>query len=285
MSEPILRLYPGAPEPVALEGAYLAHGLHRASAAAPMVYTNFIASLDGRIALVDPGTRRHRVPAAIANPRDWRLFQELAAQAHVLVTTARYFRDLTQGQAQDSLPVSTRSPYADLLTWRRKEGLEPQPAVAVVSASLDLPIPPELDLQQRAFYVLTGEDADPDRVTALEQLGLRVLFAGNGHRVDGRRLVQVLAERGYHSLYAIAGPQLLHTLVSAGVLDRLYLTHAHRLLGGVGYDTILEGSTLDPAVDLRLEALYYDSHAPAGAGQSFGAYACCPRRGHRPGAD
>lgn len=280
MSEPILRLYPGAPEPVALEGAYLAHGLHRASAAAPMVYTNFIASLDGRIALVDPGTRRHRVPAAIANPRDWRLFQELAAQAHVLVTTARYFRDLTQGQAQDALPVSTQAPYADLLAWRRAEGLAPQPAVAVVSASLDLPVPPDLDLQQRAFYVLTGEGADPGRVEALERRGLRVLFAGNGHRVDGRRLVQVLVERGYYSLYAVAGPQLLHTLVSAGVLDRLYLTHAHRLLGGAGYDTILEGAVLDPAADLRLASLYYDPHAPEGAGQSFGVYECCPRRGH-----
>ncbi len=275
MSESLLRLYPGPPTSVALAGAYLAHGLHRADAAKPVVYSNFITSLDGRIALVEPGTRRHRVPAAIANPRDWRLFQELAAQAHVLITSARYLRDLAQGQAQDHLPVSTQAPYADLLDWRKAQGLAPQPAVAVVSASLDLPVPAGLDLHQRACYVVTGEGADPERVDALERLGLRVLFAGNGRRVEGRRLVDALVKQGYYSLCAVAGPQLLYTLVSAGALDRLYLTQAHRLLGGSEYDSILEGPTLDPSADLRLTSLYYDAHAPGGTGQLFGAYECC----------
>lgn len=278
MSESLLRLYPEPSAAIPLEGAYLDHALHRATQAEPIVYSNYIASLDGRIALVEPGTHRHQVPGAIANARDWRLFQELAAQAHVLVTTARYFRDLVLGQAQDHLPVSGQPAYADLLAWRKAQGLAPQPAVAVVSASLDLPIPPGLDLQQRAYYVLTGEGADPERAAALERLGMRVLFAGNGRRVEGRRLVQTLVERGYHSLYAIAGPQLLHTLVSAGALDRLYLTHAHRLLGGAGYDSVLEGPALDPSVDLRLISLHYDAHAPGPGGQLFGVYECCARK-------
>ncbi len=277
MDEPLTRLYPGPPAEVALRGVYLAHALHRADA--PMVYSNFIASLDGRIALVEPGSARHRVPAATVNPRDWRLFQELAAQAHVLITSARYFRDLAEGRAQDDLPVSAQEPYADLLEWRLAQGLAPQPAVAVVSASLDLPIPDSVDLQRRAFYVVTGEGADPGRVASLERRGLRVLFAGNGRRVEGRRLVAALVERGYCSQYAVAGPKLLHTLVASGVLRRLYLTHAHRLLGGTGYDTVLEGPALDPPADLRLAALHYDAHAPRGAGQLFGVYECCAREG------
>jgi len=46
------------------------------------------------------------VPDSVANPRDWRLFQELAAQADVLVMSARHLRELAAGAAQDSLRLS-----------------------------------------------------------------------------------------------------------------------------------------------------------------------------------
>ena len=56
--------------------------------------------LDGRIALPAAGRSSHQVPPAIANARDWRLFQELAAQADLLITSARYFRQSEDQEAQ-----------------------------------------------------------------------------------------------------------------------------------------------------------------------------------------
>ncbi len=53
----LLALYP-EPERTALEGLYLSHDLRRCRRGGdPFVYSNFIASLDGRIAVADPAGR------------------------------------------------------------------------------------------------------------------------------------------------------------------------------------------------------------------------------------
>ena len=57
------RLYPAPAEPAALTGLYLRHALHRRSQ--PFVYANFIASLDGRVALADRQGALARMPSAI----------------------------------------------------------------------------------------------------------------------------------------------------------------------------------------------------------------------------
>jgi len=117
MAHPTLtRIFPAPEADVALEGLYLQHALHLPSASqqGPLVYSNFITSLDGRIAVEHPVTGQFGVPDTIANRRDWRLYQELAAQADILVTSARYLRDLSQGWAQDTLPLSSDPAYADL---------------------------------------------------------------------------------------------------------------------------------------------------------------------------
>lgn len=51
-------------------------------------------------------------------------------------------------------------------------------------------------------------------------------------------------------MHSIAGPQVLHTLLAARVLDRLYLTLSGRVLGGAEFDTFCMGRTLDPAPKL-----------------------------------
>jgi riboflavin biosynthesis pyrimidine reductase len=236
------------------------------------VYTNYIVSLDGRIAVEHPVTGEHRVPETIANRRDWRLFQELAAQADVLVTSARYVRQLAAGSAQDVPPISPEPEYADLTAWRTRQGLRPQPALVVLSASLDVPLDTVLARSDRPVLVVTGEGADPQRVRFLEHAGVTVITAGSGRRVEGKALVKSLAGLGFRSVYAMAGPQVLETLIIDSMLDRLYLTHAHRLVGGKSYDTLLESGLLNPPADFVLHALHYDAHAYEGAGQLFAVY-------------
>lgn len=269
----LTRLFPSREEDVALEGLYLQHALHRAQLQeTPLVYSNFIESLDGRIAIAHPETGEKGVPAAITNPRDWRLYQELAAQADILVTSARYVRDFAAGEAQDALPLSDDPAYADLHEWRRAQGLAPQPAVVVLSASLDLPLETMCEQLDRPVYVATGAQADPGRIKHLQAAGAKVLIAGEGRQVEGRALLDALTAEGFCCIYSIAGTAVLETLVTAGVINRLYLTQVHRLLGGASYHTLLEGRLLDPPVDFVLNALYYDQGDEACCSQFFSVY-------------
>ena len=76
----VLRLLPTPAGQVPLHGLYLSERFAPpAKPSRSFVYANFITSLDGRISLPDPRTSKRTAPRAITNPRDWRLFQELAA--------------------------------------------------------------------------------------------------------------------------------------------------------------------------------------------------------------
>lgn len=276
----LLQLYPPPHASLPLARLYLQHPLHRiADESAPLVYANFVTSLDGRIALPRAGQASHGVPPAIGNSRDWRLYQELAAQSDLLVTSARYFRQFEAGEAQDTLPVGPGERFADLRQWRLDQGLAAQPDVAIFSASLDIPEHALKTYAERRLHVLTGADADPARVDALRAAGAEVHFAGVGTNVDGAQAIDVLQRLGYRRIYVVAGPSVFHTLLRAGAIQRLYLTFAQRLLGGEDFDTLTWGSELQPAPRLNLRSLFYDAAAPEGAGQLVSCYDLVPEAG------
>lgn len=273
LHETITRLYPLPSQPAALHGLYLDHRLHnRGNPDQPFVYSNFVTSLDGRIGIESMGQATHTVPDAIANPRDWRLYQELAAQADILITSARFFRQSTIGEAQDVLPVGGQAAFDDIRDWRSEHGLAAQPDIVILSSSLDIPIAALEPYRARRVLVATGEQADAQRIQILQDNGIEVLFTGSGTQVEGKQLVERLGKIGYRSLYAIAGPSVFYTLLTAGVVDRLYLTIAFQLLGGNIIDTLTSGNLLSPAQGMQLAELHHDPHAPAGAGQLFGMF-------------
>lgn len=273
MQTPLTRLYPAPGGQHPLEGLYLQHQLHlKAQHNSPFVYSNFITSLDGRISLGNEDHTTHTVPAATVNPRDWRLYQELAGQADLLITSGRYFRQSLIGEAQDQLPVGNQAEFSDIREWRLAQGLRKQPDIAILSASLDIPIAALEPYRHRRILVMTGEASDQTRVDALEESGIEVLRAGSGTLVEGKRTVSRLAGLGYRSIYAIAGPAVFHTLLEANVIHRLYLTIAQQLLGGEVFDTLTRGPLLTPARGMSLVSLYHDPHAPADAGQLLGIF-------------
>jgi len=272
MQQLLTRLYPTHHRDVRLQGLYLDHALHtRGTAAEPFVYSNFITSLDGRIATASQERASHEVPPSITNPRDWRLYQELAGQADILVTSGRYFRQSVAGEAQDTLPVGKQPEFDDIRLWRQEQGLAAQPDIAIMSASLTIPPESLRPYHKRRILIFTGELADRERISALEHAGATVLPAGPGHQVDGQQMTRLLADAGYRSIYAVAGPWVFHTLLAAGMVNRLYLTMACQLLGGMEYDTLLEGEALHPTVGMQLKMLHHDPHAPAG-GQLLGVF-------------
>jgi riboflavin biosynthesis pyrimidine reductase len=254
----LTRLWPAPARQMPLQGAYLNLDLHRqAGDGNILIYANYIASVDGRIALRDADSGEFAVPAAIANERDWRLYQELAAQADVMIVSARYMRQLAKGTAQDLLPVGQGPRYRDLRDWRAGQGLAAQPDVVIVSASLDIPGAALARLADRRVIVATTAGADADNVAALRERGTEVVVAGTD-RVEGMALRQALTGMAYRSAYMIAGPAVHRMLLADGAIDRLFLTTRHRLLGGGEFHTILD-QDLPAPVALALNAMYLDA--------------------------
>jgi hypothetical protein len=50
------------------------------------------------------------------------------------------------------------------------------------------------------------------------------------------------------------------------------LTHAHRLLGGKPFASILEGPLLEPPAGMTIHHVYLDAQALGGLGQMFTSY-------------
>jgi riboflavin biosynthesis pyrimidine reductase len=272
MDDSILQLYPQPATERKLEGLYLSHNLrqHYQTSGHAFVYANFITSVDGRIAIPHPTRDGLMVPNHTANERDWRLFQELAAQADIIISSGRYLRDWAEGRAQEILQTDDPR-FADLRAWRNSQGLAPQPDIAIISSSLKFPIPDVLKASGRKVVVFTTANPDPVRVAEIESQVGKVIIAGD-ELVDGELLVQNLTALGYQAVYSAAGPKILHLLLSSGVLDRLYLTVASRLLGGQPFASILTGPLLEPVVDLQIRTLYFDPHALNNLGQLLISY-------------
>jgi len=269
----VTRLYPPPATDHPLAGLYLGQVPRSGEGAVtPFVYSNFITSLDGRIAIAQEGRSTHQVPTAITNSRDWRLYQELAGQADILITSGRYFRQSESKEAQDRLPVSDHPDYSDIREWRSRHGLAPQPDIAILSRSLAISVESLKAYQNRRIIVFTGRQAEAEQISRLRDQGVEVITAGEDRTVDGAELITMLAGMGYASIYAIAGPDVLHTLLMARVLSRLYLTTTHQLLAGEQFDTFTRGAGFDPALGMQLISLYLDRYAPSGAGQWFSSF-------------
>lgn len=274
MNDYVTQLYPLPVAELPLKGLFLSHNLRQYSAASgkPFVYSNFVASIDGRIAIPHPERPGLMVPKATANDRDWRLFQELAAQADLIISSGRYLRDWADGRAQEILEVDDPR-FADLRQWRKDQGLKAHPDIAIISGSLDFPIPEVLTAQERRVIIFTTENADQERVENLRSNYCKVIEAGAA-RVQGDTLVQRMGELGYHTVYSATGPKVLHLLLAGGALNRLYLTQANRLLGGKTFSTIVDGDLFNPPMDLKINTIYMDSAALDGLGQLFVSYDC-----------
>jgi riboflavin biosynthesis pyrimidine reductase len=266
MQNSLLQLYPPSGEKCAIKGLYLAHQVHKlGSAESPFVYANFLSSLDGRIALEDVSQSTTYIPKHLTTASDFRLFMELHAQADCLITHGGYLRALSEGRLGNILQIRDK----DLVEWRRNNDLKAQPAVIIASASLNFPMHNSLKEHAQTVYIATGRNADPERIRYWQDLGYPILVTGEDRMVHGAPLIHELRRLGYKSIYLIAGPEMLDTVIREKQLSRLYLTITHQLLGGTDFRTLLTGSMLGEEGNLLLKSLYYDPYSPPGSGQFF----------------
>ncbi|MCX5062095.1 pyrimidine reductase family protein [Streptomyces sp. NBC_00201] len=191
----------------------------------PWLRANMVSTLDG-------AAQHDGRSQPISSATDMRIFGTLRALADVVVVGAETVRQ------EGYRPARARADFAEM---REAAGQGAAPAIAVVTASLDLDFSlPLFTSPLVPTLVLTGAAAPPDRIAVAEKAGARVVIAGDGMGVEPARAVQALGAIGYTRLLTEGGPRLLGQLVAAGVLDELCLAvspmltagHAQRIAGG-----------------------------------------------------
>jgi riboflavin biosynthesis pyrimidine reductase len=133
---------------------------------------------------------------------------------------------------------------------------------------LSFPIPKSLTAGNRRVMVFTTDSSPEDRRQALQEQSAKVIVAGETS-VDGKELSNAVGELDYQLVYSTAGPKIHHLLLSAGVVDRAYLSVASRMVGGSSFATIVEGQRLGQPAGFRLNSLYYDPRGLDALGQLF----------------
>ena len=255
----ILTLYPGTPQRRELAGLYLDDV--PADVGRPFIYANFLASLDGRIALRNSDGLK-AVPATIANDRDWRLYTELLVQADAVLTTGPQARAIASGEFKDMM-TTAHERYPDLRDYRRARGLSEHPTcVVVTSRPQDLAEGGLKAAHPGAIMAVTPATAR-DEARAARAAGLQVIMVDDAPAVTGKDLWRALDERGLRRVYMTGGPRLFHGLLAERVVDRLYLTTACRLLGGEeDMETPVRGPVFPLPAEARLRRLALDAVGP-----------------------
>jgi riboflavin biosynthesis pyrimidine reductase len=189
----------------------------QASRGTPWLRANMVSSLDG-------AARHEGRSQPLSSEGDMRIFGVLRGLADAVVVGAETVRQ------EGYRPARAREAFEQR---RAAAGQPPVPAIAVVTASLDLDFTAPLFTEPLVpTLVLTGAAAPAGRLKAAEEAGARVVVAGDGATADAARVVRELAGRGLTRLLTEGGPRLLAQFAAAGVLDELCLTLAPLVTAG-----------------------------------------------------
>jgi riboflavin biosynthesis pyrimidine reductase len=206
----------------------------------PRLIANFVSTLDGVVAIPSlPGSNRVIAAASSADRFVMGLLRAccdavvigagtLTASPTSLWTPARAFPDGAAG-------------FAEL---RRRLGHARGPELVVLSASglLD-PLHPALE----AGAVLLTSDLGAERLAGRLPAAARALSLGAGPTLDPDRILAELAGLGHRLILSEGGPHAIAPLLSAGLVDELFLTVSPLLIGRPGDDprlALVEGADL-----------------------------------------
>lgn len=261
-----------------LEGLYLKQDLVSLTAQLhkALVLSTYITDIHGVIAKADDQGHFH-VPAETRNDSDWRLSQELMAQADVLISAGDYMRRVSApgSHPQDILfQFEPGGEFEDMGEWRLRAGYSTRsPHLAVVSRRLDFELPKRLLTGGRRTMVFTTHRmAETDQARALRRSGAAVLGTGD-NGVDGRRMVEHLVEEaGARVLVMTSGPSILELLLAAGRLDLLYITEVQREIPHADPSTVKrllpDGKRIEEHREFSLTHQYNQEHVVTADGSA-----------------
>jgi riboflavin biosynthesis pyrimidine reductase len=222
--------------PKSLERAYGRFGL-----ASSVVYGNFVASVDGIVAI--PGVSRASSLISGGDPADRFLVALLRAAADAIVIGAGTFR---QHEGPWTAEHAYPDPSAQFAEMRRREGMRPHPMLVVVTGSGN--IGEDRSKVDGGIIVTTAEGAG--RLGAEAGSAAEVISLGATASVDVREVVHRLSERGYSRILMEGGPMLMGEALKAGVVNELFLTVSPVIAGagqGGTRPTLAAGVDLLPA--------------------------------------
>jgi riboflavin biosynthesis pyrimidine reductase len=217
----------------------------------PRLYANFVASLDGVVAL--PGQAHSSRLISEYSAADRFVMGLLRACADAVLIGADTMRDSpgTLWTADQAYP-----PAAALFDeLRRARERPPRPAIAVLSGH------GTVDPRHRAFeegaLVLTSEPGAA-RLRGRLPRAATVLTVGPNESVDPAAALEALRSRGHRLILCEGGPRTLGALVAAGLVDELFLTTSPLLAGRTGQGSrqaLVEGIELLPTTTVGCELL------------------------------
>ena len=109
------------------------------------------------------------------------------------------------------------------------------PVPVVLDAKLKFPERYPWMSKNRAFYVLTGPDADPDRAKRIEAGGGRVVECRQRDgRLDVSEVLDVLHGAGFERILVEGGAKVFSSFIHSGVWDALYVYQAPKVYGEGG---------------------------------------------------
>jgi riboflavin biosynthesis pyrimidine reductase len=228
-SAKLTQLFPEKKQ-VLLEGLYLAQGLTSLSKriGRPLIIASYITDLNGLVATRGVNGR-WQVPPEIKNPCDWRLFQELLAQADLAISGSSYIkRFISNGShPQDILfQFQPGMEFEALGEWRLGMGFKKRsPDLAFLTHQLDFSIPEILLNSDREIFIFTTSAmAETDNARVLRGQGVHVI--GSGERgVEIEKMVSSLQDGfGFRVMMLVTGPSVLDLLLGSNELDLLYVT-------------------------------------------------------------
>lgn len=192
----------------------------------PLVTLKTAMTLDGKIAAPDDSSDPPRPPRAEsrgAEPRGWVTSE--AARAHVQ----------RQRHASNAILTSIGTILADdpLLTDRC--GLpRRRPLLRVIMDSrLRIPLTARLLGEvNNDLLIFTLPSADPDKRLELERRGVQVCALPGEARPDLRKALEELGQREITSVLLEAGAELNGAALDAGLVDKVFLYYAPKILGG-----------------------------------------------------
>ena len=202
-------------------------------------FANFVASLDGVVALSEGGESGSIISGG--SEADRFVMALLRACADAVVIGAGTFRR-TPGAFWHAAHVypALAEVFADL---RKQLGLPPHPLLVVVTGSgmLDTTAP----ALQNALIATTQPGEERLRAALATDARL-VSFASDV--VPLASLLELLRSEGLRRVLTEGGPTLVGELMQAGLLDELFLTVSPRLYGrrpGDGKKSLMNGVDLD----------------------------------------
>lgn len=214
--------------------------------AEPRLYANFVASLDGVVAI--PGERQSSHLIAAGSDADRFVMGLLRAYADVVLIGAKTLRDSprTRWTAAHAYPPAAGL-YAAL---RRQRHRPPRPALAVLSGSGQVN-PQHPGLSEHAM-ILTSEPGAAHLARRLHG-SAAIVSIGDSAPLDPRAAVETLRTAGHGLILCEGGPTVFGALVADGLVDELFLTISPLLAGRLPPDerpALIAGAELLPGLNV-----------------------------------